>query len=88
MFGTFDVRLGPVLLGPEPPVEAAELSSRIRRARTDFATSGDPGRPRYDGRQRMVQVFDAPSEVAVHPEEASRRLWQDHTFSPLPLSGA
>ncbi|PVE09918.1 carboxylesterase family protein [Streptomyces scopuliridis] len=85
VFGTFDMRLGPLLLGPAPTADAVELSTRLRTAWTAFATTGEPGWPRYDARQRLVQVFDSPSEVAVYPEEVSRRIWQDHTFAPLPL---
>lgn len=53
-----------------------------------FATSGDPGWPPYDSRQRMTRVFDAPPAVTTYPEEISRRLWQDHTFDALPLPTA
>jgi para-nitrobenzyl esterase len=87
VFGTFDARLGPLLLGPEPSADAVELSARYRAAWTGFAATGDPGWPRYDPRQRLVQVFDSPPEVVGYPEEVSRRIWQDHRFSPLPLLG-
>lgn len=85
LFGTFDARLGPLLLGPEPSADAVALSTRLRAAWTAFAATGDPGWSRYDTRQRLVQVFDSRSQVAVYPEEVSRRIWQDYAFPPLPL---
>lgn len=85
LFGTFDVHLGPVLLGPEPSAEAKALSAHFRAAWTAFATTGDPGWPAYDPRERQVRVFDAEPAVTAYPEEVSRRLWQDHRFQALPL---
>jgi para-nitrobenzyl esterase len=85
VFGTLDAHLGPMLFGPEPSPEARALSARIRAAWTAFAASGDPGWPAYDTQQRLVQVFDAEPAVTAYPEEASRRLWQDHRFQALPL---
>jgi para-nitrobenzyl esterase len=57
----------------------------MRAAWTAFAATGDPGWPRYDSQQRLVQIFDAKPLVTVYPEETSRRLWQRHSFQPLPL---
>jgi para-nitrobenzyl esterase len=88
VFGTFGAHLGPLLLGPEPSAETEALASRMRTAWTAFATTGDPGWPAYDTERRLVQVFDAEPVVTSYPEETSRRLWQDHSFSPLPLLGA
>jgi para-nitrobenzyl esterase len=86
LFGTFDADLGSLLFaGSEPSPEAEALSSRFRAAWTAFATTGDPGWPFYDTARRLVQVLDADPQVTSYPEEASRRLWQDHTFPVLPL---
>ena len=87
MFGTFGARLGPMLLGAEPPAAAVELSGRLRAAWTAFATRGDPGWPRFDAERGLVHVFDSPSKVVTYPEDASRRIWQNHAFDPLPLLG-
>ncbi|WP_219464967.1 carboxylesterase/lipase family protein [Nonomuraea rhizosphaerae] len=77
---------GPGLLIGDPPSAAAqELSARIRGAWTAFAAHGDPGWPAYDAEQRLTQIFDTPSVVTAYPEEASRLLWQNHTFAALPL---
>jgi para-nitrobenzyl esterase len=86
LFGTFDADLGSLLFaGSEPSPEAEALSSRFRAAWTAFARTGDPGWPSYDTERRLVQVLDADPQVTSYPEEASRRLWQDHTFPVLPL---
>ena len=57
----------------------------MRAAWTAFAADGDPGWPAYDTEQRLVQLFDTRPAVTAYPEETSRRIWQDHTFSALPL---
>ncbi|MEU7747549.1 carboxylesterase family protein [Nonomuraea sp. NPDC049158] len=85
LFGTYDAHLGPVTIGPEHTAEARALTAQIRTAWTAFAATGDPGWPAYDSRQRLTQVFDTTPSVTSYPEETSRRLWQDHTFEPLPL---
>ncbi|MBE1592099.1 hypothetical protein ACFPOI_15820 [Nonomuraea angiospora] len=87
LFGTYDAHLGPAAIGPEHTVEARELTAQIRTAWTSFATSGEPGWPAYDSGQRLTRIFDTPPSVAAYPEEASRRLWQDHVFDALPLLG-
>ncbi|WP_133901832.1 carboxylesterase/lipase family protein [Actinophytocola oryzae] len=85
LFRTFDAHLGPLLIDPAAPEEAEALSARFRGAWTAFVATGDPGWPAYDDDQRLVQVFDTPSEVVPYPEETSRRLWEAHTFGALPL---
>ncbi|GAA2475088.1 carboxylesterase/lipase family protein [Streptomyces longisporus] len=78
--------LGAMLTGPVPTPETEALSARIRSAWTTFATTGDPGWPAYDNERRLVQLLDAEPTVATYPEEASRRLWERHTFAPLGLA--
>ncbi|GAA0556053.1 carboxylesterase family protein [Actinomadura livida] len=65
---------------------ADQLSSRIRRAWTEFAASGDPGWPVYEPSQRLTHIFDTSPTIAPYPEETSRRLWADHTFTALALT--
>ena len=77
--------LGGMLTGPTPSPETEALSARFRSAWTAFATSGDPGWPTYNTKQRLVHLFDVEPKVAAYPEEASRRLWERHAFAPLPL---
>jgi len=78
--------LGAMLIGPTPAPGTEELSARFRSAWTTFATTGDPGWPAYDSERRLVQLLDAEPTVAAYPEEASRRLWERHTFAPLGLA--
>jgi para-nitrobenzyl esterase len=85
LFGTTDADLGPLLLGPEPPAEAARLSAYFQTAWTRFAVTGDPGWPAFDDEHRLTQILDTTPAVVPYPEEASRRLWQHHDFAPLPL---
>jgi para-nitrobenzyl esterase len=59
----------------------------MRKAWSAFAAHGDPGWPPYDADHRLARLFDTPTTVAAYPEEASRLLWQDHTFPALPLLG-
>jgi para-nitrobenzyl esterase len=84
-FGVFG-GLGQQLIGPTPPPEAEALSARLRSAWTAFAATGDPGWQAYDTARRLTHLFDTEPAVTTYPEEASRRLWQDHTFAPLPLT--
>jgi len=83
-FGTFG-GLGAMLIGPIPSPETEALSARFRSAWTAFAATGDPGWPAYDKEQRLTRLLDTTPTVAAYPEEASRRLWERHTFAPLDL---
>lgn len=84
VFGNLDQGLAARLIGPAPYPEAEQMSAQFRTAWTRFATTGDPGWPGYDARQRLTRVFDLPPLTTAYPEEASRRLWQDQD-PPLPL---
>jgi para-nitrobenzyl esterase len=84
VFGNLDEGFAARLIGPAPYPAAEEVSAQFRTAWTRFAATGDPGWPAYDPRERLTRVFGLPPAVTAYPEEASRRLWQDH-FSPLPL---
>lgn len=87
VFGNLDRGQTALLIGEASSPEAEALSARMRTAWTSFAAHGDPGWPAYDADRRLVQCFDTESTVSAYPEEPSRRIWQDHTFSPLPLMG-
>jgi len=86
VFGNLDAGQTAMLIGPAPYPEAEALSGRMRAAWTSFAENGDPGWPAYDADRRLVQCFDATSVVTADPEEASRRIWQGHTFAALGLA--
>jgi len=85
LFDTAQADLGPMLLGPQPPAEAFEIGTRFRAAWLAFATTGDPGWPRFDLEHRLTQIIDVDWRVTAYPEETSRRLWQNSDFLPLPL---
>ncbi|WP_304454561.1 carboxylesterase/lipase family protein [Nocardiopsis sp. YSL2] len=85
LFGVYDTDLGRLFLGPDGVPEAERLSAHVRRAWTDFAATGDPGWPAYDTEQRLTRLLDTEPRTSAYPEEASRRLWRDHVFAPLPL---
>ncbi|GHJ12966.1 MULTISPECIES: hypothetical protein [unclassified Micromonospora] len=67
--------------------EVRALSARMRAAWSSFAAHADPGWPAYERDHRLVQCFDASSTVTAYPEESSRLIWENHTFSALPLIG-
>lgn len=88
-FGVFDGNgLGAMLIGPTPSPETEALSAHIRSSWTAFATTGDPGWPAYDPERRLVRLLDTEPTVTAYPEELSRRLWERHTFTALPLTTA
>jgi len=87
VFGNLDRGQPAMLIGESPTPEAETLSAQMRTAWTTFAAHGDPGWPAYDTEKRLTQVFDARSVVTAYPEEASRLIWQDHTFPVVPLIG-
>jgi len=85
-FGNLDRGQPALLLGPGPQPEAEQLSALIRTAWTAFATHGDPGWPAYDTTRRLTRLLDAQPAVSAYPEQASRRIWQGHPFTALPLN--
>ena len=85
VFGNLSSGRPALLIGQTPSAEAEGLSAWIRAAWTAFAADGDPGWPAYDAEQRLVQILDTPPAVTAYPEEASRLLWEQHTFPALPL---
>ncbi|GGU19876.1 carboxylesterase/lipase family protein [Streptomyces daghestanicus] len=88
LFGTFGADLGIVLFaGTEPDATAHALSARFRASWTAFARTGDPGWPAYDTERRLVQVLDTEPAVVPYPEETTRRLWEGHEITALPLLG-
>jgi para-nitrobenzyl esterase len=75
----------PAMLLGDDVTEAEIVSAQMRGAWTRFAADGDPGWPAYDRDRRLTRVFDIEPAVVPYPEEVSRRIWQDHVFSVLPL---
>ena len=81
VFGNLTSGLPATLIDDLAAAEA--VSAHMRAAWIAFATSGDPGWPTFDS--GLVQIFDTEPVVAPYPEVASREIWRDHTFAPLPL---
>ncbi len=59
-------------LGGHPP---QQLADTMHRAWIDFASSGDPGWPRYDLAQRCVMRFDLEPSLVEDPYARTRTLW-------------
>ncbi|WP_412543317.1 carboxylesterase family protein [Longispora sp. K20-0274] len=85
VFGNLDRGQPAMLIGAAPSPEAEALSAAMRAAWTAFAVGGDPGWPAYEPGPRLTRLFDVRPTVTGYPEEASRLLWQGHTFDELPL---
>jgi para-nitrobenzyl esterase len=83
VFGTLEAGLGAQLIGVPVPAAAAAVSAQMQTAWTAFAVDGDPGWAAHDGQERLTRVFDVDGGVRPYPEEASRRLWQDHPIGVL-----
>jgi para-nitrobenzyl esterase len=75
----------PALLLGDDLTAAETVSAQMRASWATFATDGDPGWPAYDRERRLTRIFDIEPAVVRYPEEVSRRIWQDHAFSALPL---
>ena len=61
------------LWGTNPP---QGLADAMHAAWVAFATSGDPGWPRYESRVRAAMRFDTASTVVDDPLAAERALWE------------
>ncbi|HEU0026323.1 MAG TPA: carboxylesterase/lipase family protein [Ktedonobacterales bacterium] len=61
------------LWGSEAP---QQLADTMHAAWVAFATSGDPGWPRYDLRRRAAIRFDTTSRVVDDPLATERALWE------------
>lgn len=86
VFGNLTGSQPATLIGESPSSEAETLSAQMRTAWTAFATHADPGWPAYDTENRLTRIFDTHATVTAYPEDASRRIWLDHTFPALPLT--
>lgn len=64
--------LGP-LLGADPP---QQLADTMHAAWVSFATTGDPGWPRYDLGRRATMRVRRPSAVVDDPRSWERALWE------------
>ncbi|MFC4947758.1 carboxylesterase/lipase family protein [Pseudonocardia sp. GCM10023141] len=53
-----------------------QLATAMHKAWVDFATTGDPGWPRYDTARRATMRFDTVSAVLDDPHAAERAIWR------------
>ncbi|KAH7232185.1 Alpha/Beta hydrolase protein [Fusarium redolens] len=60
------------LLGPTPP---QDLADAMHRAWVAFATTGDPGWPKYDASRRSTMHFDIDSRAVDDPLDKELKLW-------------
>ncbi|WP_405163629.1 carboxylesterase family protein [Nocardia sp. NBC_01499] len=76
---TFDTPRGPLaadLIGPRIPPDFTDLSAAMRNAFTAFATTGDPGWPRFDSTERTRRIWKTPPELGTDSLSTSRQIWQ------------
>ncbi len=75
---TFGVPTGPLgadLLGVAVPDEFETLSAAMRDAWVSFATTGDPGWPRYEPDDWLARVWELPPAVRADPTATSGAIW-------------
>jgi para-nitrobenzyl esterase len=82
VFGTVDVNREVTAAGPSTVAEAGELSASMRAELLAFATTGDPGWPRFRVGERSTRVYDPGRDVVPYPEAQSRALWSNQRFEP------
>jgi para-nitrobenzyl esterase len=85
VFGTIDLDALRAAFGADIADEAVHLSRVMRADWLRFAATGDPGWPRYEPSSRSTRVYDVPPTAQPYPEEASRRIWEDHRFDTQDL---
>ena len=71
VFDTLDKEGNEPVLGDNPP---QRLANMMHAAWVGFATSGDPGWPKYDLTHRATMRFDTTPEVVNDPRSAERVL--------------
>ncbi|MFD9902858.1 carboxylesterase/lipase family protein [Streptomyces sp. NPDC059063] len=86
VFGTLRGGIATLLLGEDPPDEAAALSAEMRTAWAAFAATGDPGWAPYRVQERLTRVFDVEPHTTPYPEETSRLIWANHEFTALDMA--
>ncbi|MFF0473490.1 carboxylesterase/lipase family protein [Streptomyces sp. NPDC004284] len=79
-FGTLDKDCVSFLIGGAPTPADHELAGRMMRAWADFAATGDPGWPSYDGTARSATVWRTGGE---EERAALRALWAGVGFPLL-----
>lgn len=85
VFDLLDDESSRALIGDAPPQVVADTahSGWVR-----FATSGDPGWPRYDLASRSTALIDQDLSVVDDPDGHERQIWADAGPDTPPGSGA
>ena len=72
VFDTLGQQTGPTH-GDDPP---QPLADAMHKAWVSFATTGDPGWPRYDTARRATMHYDTASMLVDDPLAAKRAIWE------------
>ena len=86
LFGTADVDGEVTTAGPAAVAATEQLSLLIRAEHLAFATTGDPGWPRFRTPQRKTRVYNPEPVLVAYPEERSRALWSHQRFGVLDVT--
>jgi para-nitrobenzyl esterase len=78
VFDSLAVPSAEVFLGTGPEREA--VAAAVHGAWVAFATTGDPGWPRYDAGARLTMRFDTASELVADLDGELRRCWVPQPF--------
>lgn len=79
---TFGIPGGPLgadLLGTTVPDEFESLSAAMRGSWVSFATTGDPGWPRYQPDDWLTRIWELPPNVRTDPTAVSGAIWERAT---------
>lgn len=74
-FGNPDSRFATRFLGAPPPSDFDDLSTRLRTAWTSYASTGDPGWPRFTLDRQTTRIWNVPPTDTAYPLDASRQIW-------------
>ncbi|MGH2508576.1 MAG: carboxylesterase family protein, partial [Ktedonobacteraceae bacterium] len=62
------------MVGPNGP---QEIATAMHKAWVAFATTGNPGWPRYDFTRRATMLFNTSSQLVNDPHNKERLLWEN-----------
>ena len=74
-FGNATSRFAARFLGSPPPAGLRRTVRPLRTAWKSFASTGDPGWPRFTLEHQTTRLWNLPPSEAAYPLEASRQIW-------------
>ncbi|MEU6721771.1 carboxylesterase family protein [Nonomuraea sp. NPDC046802] len=80
-FGNVSDQMATMLSGGSP--DLPNLSEQFRTAWLGFATTGDPGWPRYEAGVATTHLFDVTPSDVDDPEAASHAIWSKTGFPAI-----